>query len=214
VESIADQLSRLLKSSFYGERAEQTLIALYQAYEQATELAGSSFMVPEAHDLLPHLRRAFMEQNWRTKMKLLPGVIAESAKVKGGGNFYTKATYDQRLTLTVSSADAPWCLPRHAVFRVGYAAGVQLDLFEKPLEKVDGPFYAIITHGPATGDSELPLDFCQIGFPDNEYRSFVHRVNLLREYAPLFKRLHAGEEIVIGQATAELLENARKKNAS
>jgi hypothetical protein len=117
----------------------------------------------------------------------LPGVVAESEKIMGGGNYYTKIIFDDTLTLTLSSADAAWCLPRHAMFRAGYTAEVQLGLFDKRPQKIEGPYYAIVTHGPSRRESSsnLPFDFCQIGFPDNEYKTFVHRVNLLKAYETL-----------------------------
>jgi hypothetical protein len=51
VVPIADELDAVLKSCFYGERAEQIMIALHRAYESADELATANFMGPEAHDV-------------------------------------------------------------------------------------------------------------------------------------------------------------------
>ncbi len=100
-------------------------------------------------------------------------------------------------------------------FEAGFAS-LQLRLFDRQQEAADYLTYGIITHGPSHAAlSELPLRFCQIGFPDREYRGFVHRVDLLRVYASLFRKLQAHEEIVIGEATAELLENIKRgKKAS
>jgi hypothetical protein len=150
---------------------------------------------------------------------LLPGVVAVSEQVPRGGGNYTRVTCDDKLNLTISTADGYSSLPRHAHFRAGYAKQVQFGLFdENEPDAVENPYYAIITHGPSyyKTNSELPLAFCQIGFPDSEYSSFIHQVDLLKLYAPLFAKLHANEPIEIGQATAELLENIKraKNNAS
>jgi hypothetical protein len=213
--TIAEELNAVLDSYFYGDLAEQTIMTLHRAYGDADELVGSTFMVSEAHDIAPHVRRAYIEQGLRTQASLIPGVVAQSETVSGGGNFFTKVT-NGKLTFTVSAADAAGCLPRYAEYRKGYAT-LQLPLFGKRPEPCDGPFYALVTHGPACGAARLesPIGFCQIGFPNHQYKSFVHRVNLRRLYAPLFARLQAGEEIVIGQATAELRESIKRaKRAS
>jgi hypothetical protein len=217
MESIANELTKLLMGSFYGHRAEQSIIAIYKGYEKAQELTDSNFMEAEAHDLRPHIRRGCIEQGWKTQMKALPGVVATSEKVAGGGNSFAKVTFDDRLTVTISASDAAWSLPRYAEYRKGYAK-LQLNLFPTgDIEVIESSRYAIITHGPspARRTGTLPLAFCQIGFPDNSYTYFVHRVNLFKCYASLFRKLLANEPIVIGEATAELLESiAREQKAS
>jgi hypothetical protein len=216
LESIAEVLDGVLEKHFYGPVAEQSIIAIYQACETANELTSGTFMTEEAHDVLPQIRHAFAEQIWRTQLKVVSGVVVEKLQTKGGGNYYTKATCDEKLVLTESTSDAAWCLPRHAVFRAGFAS-IQPGLFDQGPEHVDDDLiYGIITHAPARGPlTEVPVGFFQIGFPDIDYKTFVYRVDLLKLYQSLFRKLRAHEEIVIGEATAELLENLKRgKKAS
>lgn len=212
--TVAEELNAVLNDFFYGDLAEQTLITLHRSYCEADELLGSHFMVPEAHDLIGHVRRAFIEQGLRTQAASIPNVSATSETVIDGRSYFTKVTHG-KLTLTVSASESSSSLPRHAEYRKGYAA-LQYPLFGKKPEVCDGPFYAIVTHGPSYGaaKSERPIGFCQIGFPDHRYKFFVHQVDLRRYYAPLFERLHTGEEIITGQATAELRERIAREAAS
>jgi hypothetical protein len=214
VATVAEELNGVLSDYFYGDLAEQMLITIHRSYGEADDLLGSMFMAPEAHDLIGHVRRAFIEQGVKTQAASIPNVRATSEPVIDGRSYFTKITHG-KLTLTVSASESSSSLPRYAKYRKGYAE-LQLPLFGKRPEVYDGPFYAIVTHGPSYGAarSEGPIGFCQIGFPDHRYKSFVHQVDLRRYYAPLFERLHMGEEIIIGQATAELRERIAREMGS
>lgn len=211
--TIEEELNSVLDADFYGDLAEQLIINLHRSYLQAGDLVDSIFMAPEAHDLIGHVRRGFIEQGIRTQAALIPNVSATSEKTAEGRSYFSKVA-SGKLTLTVSAAESPACLPRDAKYRKGYSV-LQRSLFDPPPEN-DGAYYAIITHGPSYGSAQSDglIGFCQVAFPDHEYKCFVHQVDLKKNYAELFARLQAGEEIVIGQATAELRERIRRAKAS
>lgn len=179
-----------------GEFTERTVRLLFTDYERASRVAEELSARPEGHDLLPHLRRAFIEQDLRALAQRFAGVTA-SPELNGSRNSYHTKVVMGSVVLTESCVDSPQSLPRRAEFRLGYSQ-LQWALF--PFDELETPLtpyvYAVLLHGPDPRNPSRP-SFAHIAFPDTAGEGCLDRIDIFARHESLVRSLSGDRTEVI-----------------
>lgn len=178
-------------------------------YKRAFGFCEETFARPEAHDTLPHLRRAWIEQDLRH-------IAGSRDDVSATAEFNTTRNYSHtkiaagRVVLTESAVATPDTMVRDAGFRFGYAAEYQLAMYfmNQVPPPEDGYVYAILIHYPDTLNPARPA-FLHVVFPSSHCTSYVERIDLLRRYPELRTELYGDEAETIAAPAARLRRDAR-----
>lgn len=161
---VRDVLKCLVKS--YGE-----------AYTQCAQLPKE-----QAHDVLPHYRRALFEAGLKDLAPRHKGVAASTHtnKAKNCNHVLTRCG---QVVMTESAVEFATQVVRYAEFRGTYARSNQFLLFDSaPPPSPDAPLYCILRHG-VSDDQRVPL-FVNIGFPTPDCKGCVEgsTIDLLAEF--------------------------------
>lgn len=169
---------------FAPQRLTKDLIqAVFAAYGAAVDfIRRESIDSPEAKDLLPHLRRAYIETVFA---EIAGRQRRKSIEVVTGRNRSDNAHRIIKcgpLWITESKVESRYQMPREALFRQSYAEKSQLMLFEvNTHEEISGKgeevLYGIVVHKPAPGLLGHP-EFIDIVFPDRNCEVIVDRIRL------------------------------------
>jgi hypothetical protein len=176
----ATPLVELLEQSYPEIFLEQTSGTLTHAYAAADRFARR-FDWPEGHDIRRLVQRVFFEGPWRA-LAQRHGLAAE-AKPNAGHNCFHTYVQAGPVSLTASFVDRPHTIVRRAVFREGYAATTQADLFrqDEPLPPLTS-LYSILLHGADRREPGQP-SFMVVRFPTADCKSyFEDRMDLLGRY--------------------------------
>lgn len=162
-------------------------------YAEAHYLTRERFDRFSRHDVLPHIRRAYIDQGLRA--------VAVAQRLRGGadaalnaaGNSYHAEIVAGRTVLTASAVDSPDQMVRHAIFRETLARNPQRALpgLEPAAPAATANLYGIIVYGPGDrrGDPRLP-GFVRVVFPDPSCSIYVgDPVDLMARFAPQYEEL-------------------------
>lgn len=174
-------------------------IAVVSQYRRAFEYCYENFEQAEAHDLLPHLRRAYIEEVMPDLAERVEGYTTITEKNKAE-NCWHRSILGDRIILTQSKVEQRKTLPRDAEFRKGYAKSNQM-LFDFMNEdeaselEAEAPLYAIIVHMPPDDNKRLP-EFVDIVFPDKDYKEIVGPIiELLDKFPDIIPKINPEETI-------------------
>lgn len=154
----------------------------------------------EARDLLPHLRRAYIEGIMPDIAARLSGWNAYTAENKAK-NCWHRLVIGDGIVISQSKVEERGTLPREAEFRKGYAASPQgVFEFMKDQESAELDdnltLYCIIVHMPRADDKRVP-EFIDIVFPDRDYGEGVDPIKLLEKFPDVVpKERQAAEEVL------------------
>lgn len=163
-----------------GEFCLAAVKCVNESYEAAFAKC-SEWPDPEAHDLRPHERRAFVETGLRDVAGRYGAVASAQPNCIGNCN-HTEIRFGP-VILTASFVETPNTVVRSAEFRKTFARSNQLYLFESPAPpSFDDPLYCILLHG--VSDDPRKPHFIQIRFPTPDCEGYVpgSMINLLREF--------------------------------
>jgi hypothetical protein len=166
-------LVAIFRDSYPELFLEQTAGTLSHAYAAADRFARR-FEWPEGHDIRRLVQRVFFEGPWRALARR-HDLMAEAMPNAIANCFHTYVQAGP-VSLTASFVDSPSALVRRAVFRSGYAARTQGDLFlpdEAPPPVTS--LYSILLHGAARREPALPA-FMHVRFPVPDCRSYFDGV--------------------------------------
>ena len=176
----------------------QIAIAVVSQYKRAYRDCYENCEREEAHDLLPHLRRAYIEGVMPDLAERVEGYTTITKKNKAE-NCWHRSILGDRIRLTQSKVEQQEILPRNAEFRKGYAESNQmlLDFMnedEASMLDVEVPLYAIIAHMPVENNKGAP-EFVDILFPDKDYKEIVGRIKLLNKFPDIVPEITQEETI-------------------
>ncbi len=181
---LKEELDGYFDASF-GTRVQEAIIkCFFQAYADAIE-ACKKFPKEEAHDLLGFQRWVEL----RAQIRGLGGRFREIetySEPNGPAPSYHIVINSEKIILTVSSVISPGIMPRPASYRMEYAIQNQYELF-KPLQQ-NPKVYALLIHGTNQKDRSKPA-FIQVRFPDKNFVSYVHKIDLFSRFDALVKNL-------------------------
>ena len=167
-----------------------------EAYENAFEDCESRFDRPEAHDALPILRRALIEQNWRALANRFQGIRGTARTNKTESNYHTRISAGP-VILTESAVDSPSAIVRQAGFRLSYAGAEQQLVLGNLVDSTQGSnLFAILIHGAHPKNPSLP-GFIHIVFPAADCNSYIDRINLLDRFEDLGDIVSRGHRAAI-----------------
>lgn len=154
-----------LNSIFDEDVPESVQSALVQgiesSYQTADEFCSNEFDSPEVRDVVPHVRRAYVE----TMLHQIPDQFGEVTAHTGCNNRGNSFRYIRcgRICLTASYVQENGLIPRTADFRNKFARDYNSPrLFpEDERERVETlaaitDIYAILTHRPLASDQTIP----------------------------------------------------------
>ena len=179
ISSYQTQYEQQFEKNFSVEWGMQTLQALCSAYEEARAHCSSRFGDTGSCDLMSHYCREVFEHEWQKLSSEFPGMRAERKLNKRGTYSHTLIS-SGNMALTASSVPTPRSNPRYADFRSQYAANGQLSFFDE-MESDPNIIYATLLFPPPKA---LVPAFVIVGFPTNDGRSYVERLNFLAMYSP------------------------------
>lgn len=176
------------------------LRAVVSQYAKAYEHCHERFDSPTCDDVLPHYRRALIEEELGELARRFkePGVLSRQNDAHNCS--HNVLLLGDHIAITQSKVDARMALPREAGFRASYARSPQM-VFDFAREEeacmsveAEPILYAIVVHAPSDLASR-PL-FVDIVFPDAAYQEIVGRVGLLEKFPDVTEHLEpATEEI-------------------
>lgn len=201
----SDELRNQFMKSVPRDFLEKSLRGLFAIYPMALQDLNKRFPPAEAHDLLPHYRRAMFESEWRKIAKSSPELRASFETNKTKNAWHTRIRCG-KVILTASAVESPGEIVRYADFRKTLAEN-QTDLFRDQNNQPDkeGHYYAILLHGPLDNDLSKP-GFAEFGIPDMEFQQYLERINLFSEFPLVLETLQAtaSEEVVADDIWPEL----------
>lgn len=157
---------------------DDVVLGVFEAYQEAHDETRDRYDPPEAHDLVPYLRRAKVERAMRAAAEK-HGLVATVEQNAAENCFHTRIM-SKRVVITESVVPTPATLVRSAEFRKTYARSNQLVLpgFESAPPLPDAPIYAIILHGPDRKIPSLPA-FIKVAFPNAECTGYLGQIDLI-----------------------------------
>ena len=160
----------------------------YSEADSAQHVHGLCASIARWH--LPFIRRSLIQSQAlelaRAYSELQPALV----RTKDGGNPYLEIKAGP-FVITSSKVDAPSQLPRDAEFRTCNSQ-VNYSLFEREEKDSDSaPIYAILTDVPHVSESRPA--YLQFAFPDSDYTTTLHRIDLLDRFFALDARPAANE---------------------
>lgn len=167
--------------------------------DSARELRSSFSNREEVHDLLPHFRRAKMEDRFGLIGARHPSVMVQKA-LNAAKNSYHTILRSGSFVFTQHYCAHHAEVVRPAVFREEYARRAQIELFSQFNEDVpltrrleSVTHYAILQHGPDPEDPALP-GYVHVKFPNAACDGYVGKIDLLLAFGALGVRV--SEEVV------------------
>lgn len=179
------------------------------SYAEAERIA-MQFEAPEAHDLRPIVRRAFVEQALRATAQY-HGLRAE-ARENEIGNCYHTFVESPPFSLTESAVPSPETVVRWSIFREGYSRqNENLSLFgEEDSGAAADQLYGIVLHGPHPKEWEKP-GFVWVRFPVPGLDGyFPERIDLQRLAEGRYVDLDVPQSEVEDEVAIEIAEHLRK----
>src|ERR1019366_295333 len=124
-------------------------VAIIKSYTDTEQyFKNAEFGSAERHDLLPHHRRALVENRVRFAGNRFPQVHVES-RLNSANNAYHNVFDIGRVSLTVHMVSRPGDMVREATYRNDYAQDCQGNLFSVvTAPKGDGRLYGFVLHTP------------------------------------------------------------------
>lgn len=186
--------------------------AVVSQYSEAYKYCYERFLPTEAHDLLPHHRRACIESVIPDLAEGIESCVAESRKNKAK-NCSHRLIVNNRIILTQSKVEQSEILPRNAEFRSGYAESPQMFFSfmnedKTPESDEKAPLYAIIIHMPMENSKNSP-EFVNIVFPDKFYEVIVQSIRLLDKFPDI--RPEIKEENIPGDLEIKLWRSIKRR---
>lgn len=186
-----EDVKRDFLESYSDDFLRDAIRLLATGYSGVHRECRDSHAHPEAHDLYPHQRRAFLEGQMRKLAESYPEIKASPEQNRKKTSFYTLLRSNNAL-LTINAVEHPGKIIRTAQFRETYARASELKLFDE--DPPNGSLlYAILIHGPDSLNPAQPA-FAHIVFPDSAFTTYVARINLFERYSDLVKDLWSVEE--------------------
>jgi hypothetical protein len=159
------------------------------AYSQALDECNERFLREETHDLLPHMRRAKIEQLLRGLARQHDGLTADAELNTTRNAYHTRVTCG-RVTFTASTVETADTIVRQAQFRDTLARTYQLHFDfagfrdQPPPPEQHDLLYALLIHYPDGPFSRFP-SFVQVAFPSPDCLSYIDRIDLLARFRDL-----------------------------
>jgi hypothetical protein len=181
------ELVEIFDESVPRQFLEDTIRCMYGAYREAHDYCLKEYEPSEMHDLLPHVRRAMVERNWRAVAARHPGVSASAWPNSTASSYHTRIR-SGRVILTASAVERPGALTRSAEFRNTYARTSQLSFEDADHASPTGgeSLYAILLHGPDPARIYGP-GFVHVGFPAADSSGYVENIDLMARFRELVR---------------------------
>jgi len=173
---------------------EDTLRCLCQSYGEAYKRGHEDYPDSEAHDLIPHLRRANVERDMRN-LAQRHGLHGRAALNVIRNSFHTRIIMDD-IVMTISATMSPNEKVRDAEFRKSYANDPQchLPLFPEDPPTIDirrDGLYVLLKHGPNCEDP-AKLGFARIVFPTPDCSGYAcEDIDLWAKFSHVLKDFYA-----------------------
>jgi hypothetical protein len=110
----------IFDSSFPRAMQRDTVRIIWHGYQETFREVHARHARPEAHDLLGHERRAYIERELRGMAQLYPDTVAKPEWNKTKTAAHTMVTRGV-IKLTESKVRTPWTIVHPCVFRSEYA---------------------------------------------------------------------------------------------
>ena len=186
----------------------QILVAVYSQYQAAYNHCQEVFDSPARGDILPHYRRAMIEDALCELAGPQKANKSTSMKNRARNCSHNLLLIRDRIVLTQSKVDRKALLPRDAFFRGSYAKSPQMEFdFAKDeasdrLNEEQGILYGIIVHCPSSS-SRLP-EFVDVIFPDSGYKHVVETLALMERYREIVQRYEPTVEVIESEIEQKL----------
>lgn len=190
----AEDVKRDFHDSFPDEFLRDIVRLLATGYSGTYTECYASHEPPEARDLYPVQRRAFIEGQIRKLAEDYPEIRASPEQNSVKSHSYTLLR-SKDVMLTVSAVPHHNERIRRAEFRETYARASELKLFDETPSK-GSLLYAILLHGPDPLNLAKPA-FAHAVFPDKEATTYVARIDLFERFSTLVTELWSGQEETI-----------------
>jgi hypothetical protein len=191
----------------------ETVRHFNETYKQAARSCRSQFGKHETHDLLPHLRRAMVERDWRALTNDYSGMTAKVYPNHRLNCFHAELR-SGLVVLTESAVDSPDHMVRYAEFRQTRARDCQLSLFldmGMPSPDPDALLYAILLHGPMAQDPSR-MAFIKVAFPSPTLDKYLASIDLFKRFPDLVEPVSAIQtEIIDDDLPLRLKRHSRKR---
>jgi hypothetical protein len=134
------------------------------------------------------------------------------SKINSSRNYFYTLIDSPHIRMTVSYVRTPKAIPREAKFRSDYAS-IQARFVERdnsfeivPPESCDKKLYTIILHGVFDKSHLYIPGFIYLGFPSDDCRSYITRINLTDKYRDTVQEvLQQGTEYIEDMAQPGLI---------
>lgn len=190
--SVQEQLTEAFDASFPKDLQRGLLEILYNEYALAHEDAKKQWPADLLKNIYPIMRRASIERDVRDLVKGFPTVQAIQDSNELANCSFTRVVAG-RIFMTISAGDDPDSPVRQAKFRQSYAQ-LQADLFQAPQPVIPDAIYAILHHGPAALQPNVPA-FARVIFPDGDLRSNAAYIDLMGRFPEIVAaKVMVGEE--------------------
>jgi hypothetical protein len=172
-------LFNAISTSIPKQFFQDTLTALHESHKEACSHIEKVFSQSEAKDLLPHYRRAKVEDKMR-EIARKNGLVAHSVLNKTKNASHTEietAVNSKRIILTTLSVQNRYDLTklRKAHFRKTLAEA-QMWLFNELKDSGDG-YYGVLLYG-ANAENKNMVDFAILAFPTSNCKGWYGHYNL------------------------------------
>jgi len=169
--------------AFPRDFMRQVLMCLRDAYPIASYQAYSGHEQPEADNLRPFLRRAYIEENLRHIARPFSATVTATAK-RGNSNWWNHTLVEcGSVSFTESTVFQPDQIVRWSRDRDQYSAdNRQKLLFDERVEPSEKSLYGILLHG-REGMDRAKLGFAVVRFPLPKVAGYYEsRIDLLKEF--------------------------------
>lgn len=190
------QIFRHLPVEFFTKLAN----GMPRVYRSAADQAFKEFEPQPGKDLLPHIRRARVDEFLKGLAESYT-FLSPAYRPNAGKNCSHIEIGAGPIVLTGSKVNNPNQIVREAVFRSTLAESNRLFLpgiFRN--NKTNGKLYCIILHGPTYEDAG-ELSFLHLAVPDRSCRTYIGNINLL---AMTSKQNNITPEVVVDKAIPKL----------
>jgi len=190
---------------------KESLKAVFSAYDKAFAHCSENFDAATFHDILPHYRRAKIEEALREVALRAEDHTVKAPRNKARNCSHNLLFVNERVALTQSKVDRREQLPREAIFRETYASNPQMLLdFMTDGERdccSDGSeenkvLYGILVHSPSEAPA-LPC-FVDIVFPDQDCEYIIDRIRLMEKFPDVVEQFAPAEEVIVPEIDQQL----------
>lgn len=199
-------LEKLVKDEIPIEFFKDFVQELPLVYKASHEHVFSNFCAAQARDLLPHVRRAKVDELlWAVAKRF--ECLKTSVCLNDARNCRHVRVRADSIVLTANAVNGPSEMVRRALFRDTLAESNQFLLFPEMDDRPRGDAcFAMILHGPL--DLDWPrVEFVYLAFPANDSRSYLKRINLA-SYCKVDLHASVREETIEDIAIAKLRRDA------